>query len=151
MIVYLFTYLGWKLGPCLVFFFWSLNFRHLSLITLKYHVCLVPSLTFHHLIFFTLFMGPIPITQCSFFSFFFLQYPNSSNLVKKRRKRRRSRNPEQTEPVKEEGKKKRKKEEEATQEKKEPNSQPRKERKKKKSKGGQKVQLSTVCGSPMCV
>ena len=89
----------------MVFFFLSLNFRHLSLITLKYHVCLVPSLTFHHLIFFTLFMGPIPITQCSFFSFFFLQYPNSPNLVKKKKYNTQNM---KTEPVKEEEKKKKK-------------------------------------------
>ena len=33
-----------------------------SLITLKYHTRLAPSLTCHHSIFFTLFMGPIPVT-----------------------------------------------------------------------------------------
>ena len=32
------------------------------LITLKYHVCLAPSLTSHHSIFFILFVGPIPVT-----------------------------------------------------------------------------------------
>ena len=53
------------------FFFLSLNFRHLSLITLKYHVCLAPSLTSHHSIFFTLFVSPIPVTRCSFFFFLF--------------------------------------------------------------------------------
>ena len=43
---------------------------HLSLITLKYHVCLAPSLTSHHSIFFTLFVGPIPVTLYNFFFFF---------------------------------------------------------------------------------
>ena len=63
-----------RLRSCLVFFFLSLNFRHSSLITyysslitLKYHVCLAPSLTSHHSIFFTLFVSLIPVTRCSFF------------------------------------------------------------------------------------
>ena len=51
-----------------VFFFVT---QFLSLITLKYHVCLAPSLASHHSIFFTLFVGPIPVTRCSFFFFFF--------------------------------------------------------------------------------
>ena len=123
---------------CLATIFWSLNFRHSSLITLKYHVCLAPSLTSHHSIFFTLFVGPIPVTRCSFFFFFFLQYANSLNLVKKKRRR----NPEHTELVKEEEEKEKKK-------KREPNSQPRRRKGKKKSKGGQKLRLSIVYGSPM--
>ena len=65
-------------------FFLSLNSRYSSLITLKYHVCLAPLLTSHHSIFFTLFVGPIPVTRCSFF---FLQYPNSPNLVEKKKKK----------------------------------------------------------------
>ena len=38
-----------------------------SLITLKYPICLASSLTCHHLIFFTLFVGSIPVTRCRFF------------------------------------------------------------------------------------
>ena len=108
-----------SLTPCLdAFFCHSISFiHHLSLITLKYHVCLAPSLTSHHSIFFTLFVSLIPVTRCSFF--FFLQYPNSPSLVKKKNHTQNMK----TELVKE----------------------------KKKSKGGQKVRLSTVCGSPMCV
>ena len=95
------------------FFFLSLNFRHSSLITLKYHVCLAPSLTFHYSIFFTLFMGPMPVTRCSFFFFFFfLQFPNSPNLLKKKK------DPEQTEPVKEEEEEEEERIEQPTQEKK---------------------------------
>ena len=72
--------------PCLDPFFSSLNFRHSisvtyhsSLITLKYHTHLAPSLTCHHSIFFTLFVGPTPDTLTApnsslclsfFFSFF---------------------------------------------------------------------------------
>ena len=45
-----------------------------SLIThhLKYHTRLASSLTCHHSIFFTLFVGPIPVTRCSFFFFFLI-------------------------------------------------------------------------------
>ena len=49
----------------------SLITHNLSLITLKYHVCLAPSLTSHHSIFFTLFVGPITITGATFFLIFF--------------------------------------------------------------------------------
>ena len=45
----------------------SLNFRYSSLITLKYHIRLAPSLTCHHSIFFTLFVSPIPVIRCIFF------------------------------------------------------------------------------------
>ena len=86
--------------------------HHSSLITLKYHVCLAPSLTFHHLIFFTVFVGLIPVTRCSFFFFFFINYPNSPNLVKKKK------DPEQTEPVKEEEEEEEERIEQPTQEKK---------------------------------
>ena len=60
-----------ELRHCLVFFFFGhLIFvtHHLSLITLKYHVCLAPSLTSHHSIFFTLFVWS-PGAAFSFFSF----------------------------------------------------------------------------------
>ena len=61
------------LTPCLdAFFCHSISIiHHLSLITLKYHVCLAPSLTSHHSIFFTLFVGLIPVTDAAFSSFFF--------------------------------------------------------------------------------
>ena len=88
-----------NLRGCLDAFFLSLNFRHSSLITLKYHVCLAPSLTFHHSIFFTLFVGSIPVTRCSFF-FFFSLVPKLTEPSKKKK------DPEQTEPVKEEEEKK---------------------------------------------
>ena len=61
-------------------FFLSLNFRYSSLITLKYHTRSAPSLTCHHSIFFTLFVGPMLDTLIApnnslclsfFFSFFF--------------------------------------------------------------------------------
>ena len=47
----------------------SLNFCYSLLIThhFKYYTRLAPSLNFHHLIFFTLFVGPIPITHCRLF------------------------------------------------------------------------------------
>ena len=48
--------------------------QFLFFITLKYHIRLAPSLTCHHLIFFTLFMDPKPVTRCSFF---FSQYPET--------------------------------------------------------------------------
>ena len=70
-------------------FFLSLNFCHSISIThhLIFHTCLAPSLTFHHSIFFTLFVGPIIVTRWSFFFFFpFFQYPNSPNPVKKKDK-----------------------------------------------------------------
>ena len=88
--------------------------QFLSFIILKYHVFLAPSLTSHHSIFFTLFVGPILVTRCSFFFFFFffsffLQYPNSPNLVKKKKKK--------------------------------PNSQPRRRKEKKKSKVAIELQV----------
>ena len=45
--------------------------QFLSLITYhsKYPTRLAPSLICHHSIFFTLFMGPIPVTRCIFFFF----------------------------------------------------------------------------------
>ena len=64
------------LRSCLDFFFFlityhlSLNFRYSLLITyhLKYPTRLAPSLTCYYLIFFTLFVGPIPVTSFFFFS-----------------------------------------------------------------------------------
>ena len=86
-----------------------------SLIThhFKYYTRLAPSLNFHHSIFFTLFVGPIPVTHCRLLLFFFFfQYPNSPNLVKKKK------DPEQTEPVKEEEEEEEERIEQPTQEKK---------------------------------
>ena len=75
----------------------------------KYQGCLASSLTSHHLIFFTLFVGPISVIgvafSFSFSFFFFLQYPNSSNLVKKKKNKRKK---EQTEPMKKKRKEKKK-------------------------------------------
>ena len=75
--------------------------HHSSLITLKYHTCLAPSLTCHHSIFFILFVGPIPITRYNFFFFSSTQKPE---LERKKKKR----NPDHLNPVKEEKKKKKK-------------------------------------------
>ena len=52
----------------------SLITYHLSLITLhsKYHTCLALLLNFHHSIFFTLFVGPIPVLVQLLFLFLFL-------------------------------------------------------------------------------
>ena len=77
----------------------SLNFRHSSLIThhSKYYTRLALSLNFHHSIFFTLFVGPIPVTHCRLF--FFL--PKLTEPSEKReRERERERNPEHTEKKK---------------------------------------------------
>ena len=85
--------------------------QFLSLIThhLKYPTCLAPSLICHHSIFFTLFVGPIPVTRCSFFFFFFsITEPSwkkkknqikSPNLVKEEeeKKRKEKRNLDQKE------------------------------------------------------
>ena len=88
----------YKIRGCLDSFFYHLIFITLHV---KYHVCLAPSLTSHHSIFFTLFVGPIPVTSADF-SFFFFQYPNSLNPVEKKKTK-----PEQTELVKKRKKKNR--------------------------------------------
>ena len=76
-------------------FFLSLNFHHSSFIIhhLKYYICLAPSLISHHSIFFTLFVGPIPVTR---YNFFFFSIPKFTEPSEKKKK-----NPKQTEPVKE--------------------------------------------------
>ena len=87
MIVYLFTYLGWKLGPCLVFFFFVTQFS--SLITHHSKIpCLFGTIThFSSLNIFHTIHGPHTYHPVQFFFFFFfLQYPNSPNLVKKKKK-----------------------------------------------------------------
>ena len=106
----------------MVCFLSSLNFRHSSLIThhFKYYTRLAPSLNFHHSIFFTLFVGLIPVTHCRLFFF----YPNSPNLVKKKEKKRKRKkgNPEQTE-VKERRRRKKRNPEQPTRRRKEKKSQ----------------------------
>ena len=72
--------------------FSSLNFRHSSLITLKYYIRLAPSLSYRYSIFFTLFVSPIPVTRCSFlfsFSFFFSVLKNLNQKGKKKKNTRR--------------------------------------------------------------
>ena len=141
--------LEWHLGVVWIHFFVT---QFSSLIThhLKYHVCLAPSLTSHHSIFFTLFVGPIPVTGAAFSFFFSIPKLTESSEKKKKKKK------EQTELVKKKKKepnsqpKKRKKElnnqpRRKTKKKKKKTANPRKE--KKKSKGGQKLQLWV----PMCV
>ena len=64
-----------KLRPCLVCFFSLLNFYHSIFVT--HHSSLITLNTtpvwHHHSIFFTLFVGPIPVTHCRvFFIFYFL-------------------------------------------------------------------------------
>ena len=94
---------------CLVCFF----FHHSSLITLN-----TTPIWHHYSIFFTLFVGPIPVTRCSFF--FFFQYPNSPNLVKKKKKKPQNRS---NQWKKEEEEKKKKRIEQPTRRRKEKKSQ----------------------------
>ena len=68
-----------------LFFHHSIFITHHSLlISLKYHTRLAPSLTCHYSIFFTLFVGLILVTRCSFF-FFFPLYPETRTQWKKKR------------------------------------------------------------------
>ena len=73
------------------FFFSSFIIQFSSLIThhLKYPTRLASSLTCHHSIFFTLFVGPIPITQCNFF---FLQslVPKLTKPSEKKKKKKKT-------------------------------------------------------------
>ena len=123
---------GRKLGPCLDAYFSSLKFRYSSLITLIYHTCLALSLSYHHSIFFTLFVGLIPVTWCSFFFFSFL-VPRNPN-----QKRGKKKNPETRTQWKKKEKKRKKEEEGRTPE---TESRRRKEKKKKKSKNKKKNTL----------
>ena len=70
-------------GVWIPFFNHSISVTHHS----KYPTHLEPSLTCHYSIFFTLFVGPIPITWCSLFFFF----PVSLNLVKKEKEKKKPR------------------------------------------------------------
>ena len=135
---------------------WSLNFRQSIFITHHsfFHTHLATSLLFSSLNFFTLFMGPTPISQYSFF--FSSTQLTEANIKKKKKKltanpgkekkKKKKNTNSQRQPRKRKRKKKKKKKNPKptpTQEKKKPNSQPRKrkEKKKKKSKGGQKLRL----------
>ena len=71
--------------------------QFLSLIILKYHVFLAPSLTSHHSIFFILFVGPILVTRCSFFFFFFFFFffSSVSKLTEPSKKKKRTEQPTQ--------------------------------------------------------
>ena len=75
--------LEWHLRVVWIHFFVT---QFSSLIThhLKYHVCLAPSLTSHHSIFFTLFVGPIPVTGAAFSFFFSIPKLTESSEKKKR-------------------------------------------------------------------
>ena len=59
--------------------------HHSSLITLKYYTRLASSLSYQHSKFFTLFVGLIPITRCSFF-FPPPQYPKAQTIKEKKKK-----------------------------------------------------------------
>ena len=81
----------------------SLITHHSPLITLKYQGCLVPSLSFHHSLFFTLFGGPTPVTVQLFFFFF----PSTQQLKPSEKKKKKL--VKKTEPSEEERKKEKKK------------------------------------------
>ena len=87
------------LGLVWFFFFFITQFP--SLITLNTTPVWHPSLSYHHSIFFTLFVSPILVTQCSFF--FSSQYPKTEPERKKRKKKPRS--PEPNEKKNKENKK----------------------------------------------
>ena len=94
---------------------WFIFFGHSISITLKYHVCLASSLTSHHSIFFTLFVGFIPVTWCKFSSFFSLV----PKLTKTSEKKKKKKNPEHEDRTSERRRRKKKKRtEQPTQEKK---------------------------------
>ena len=140
-----------KLRACLGKLFSSLNFHHPSLIThnsslITHFFTLICNITFifitqfFHTIhgsfsslnFFTLFIGPTPVSR---YSFFFLSTQlTEANILKKKKK------PEQ--PTQEKKKeKKKKKRTTSTQKKKKKNERLNQEKKKKMSKGGQKLRL----------
>ena len=98
-----------NLRPCLVFFFvhHSIFITHHS----KYYIRLAPSHNFDHLIFFTLFVGLIPVTHCRLFSFFLpkLIKPSEKKKKKKKKKIKKKEKPIIDKWKKEEEEKKRKK------------------------------------------
>ena len=118
----------------------SLITHHLKIPCLFVTITHFPSLNIFHTI-----CGPHTCHWCSFFIFF-----SVSKLTKPSKKKNKN---TKVEPVEKKEKKEEKKPKtdrtSGKKKKKELNSQPQK--RKKKSKGGQKLQLSTVCGSPMCI
>ena len=105
-------------------FFLSLNFRHSSLVTLKYHVYLIPSLTSHHSIFFTLFVGPYLSPDAAFF-FLFSSIPKLTEPSEKKKKKKKKKKKPKTDRTSERRRKKKKKR----------IANPEEEREKKKVKG----------------
>ena len=90
---------------------------HLSLIILKYPTHLVPLLTCHHSIFFTLFVGSIPVTRCNFYfsntqTHWTQKKGKKMNPVKEEKKERKKerKNPTNGEQWKKKKKEKKKKE-----------------------------------------
>ena len=86
-----------KLRPCLGCFFSSLNFYHSIFVT--HHSSLITLNTtpvwHHHSIFFTLFVGPIPVTHCKVFIFYFsLEKILTKPTEKKEKKKNRTANQE---------------------------------------------------------
>ena len=145
----------WKfpktLRPCLDAYFLSLNFHHsifvthhLSLIILKYYARLAPSLGYHHSIFFTLFVGPIPITRCSFF------FPVPRNPNQKPKKKKKPRSPEPSERRKGKKKKRRNPDHRTQWKKKKKNPETRTQWKKKKVDGSKGATELWLVG-PSCV
>ena len=108
-----------------------LNFHHSSLITHHsfFHTHLATSLLFSSLNFFTLFMGPTPVSRYIFF-FFSTQLTEANIYIKKKKK---------NEQPTQEKKKKKKMNSQRQPKKKKMNSQ--RQPRKKKSKGGQKLLL----------
>ena len=78
-----------RLRACLGKLLSSLNFRHSISITHHsfFHTHLATSLLFSSLNFFTLFMGPTPVSRYSFF--FFFPVPNSPKLILKKKKKKK--------------------------------------------------------------
>ena len=113
--VFYFYFLVW------FFFFFITQFSSLITHHFKYYTCLAPSLNFHHSIFFTLFVGLIPVTRCSFFFFSIPKLIEPSG--KKKMEEEEEEEEEETQNKPNQWKKKKK-----------PNSQPGEERRKKRSK-----------------
>ena len=119
---------------------WSLNFRHSIFITHHsfFHTHLATSLLFSSLNFFTLFMGPTPVSRYIFF--FFSTQLTEANIKKKKNER----------PTQEKKRKKKTNSQHQPRKKKKKNKQTANANPEKKKKS-QKVVKSCSCGSPMCV
>ena len=84
-------------------FFFITQFPSLITHHFKYYTHLAPSLNFHHSIFFTLFVGPIPVTHCRLFFFCTKKKkrekkPRTDQSERKKKKKKKKRtNPKQTE------------------------------------------------------